>query len=555
MDDLEHRIPYADTLTYPDPVTWAEISQRIGVFTTTDEEREDPDILAIKNKLETVPIDLDFKDAALVDIIDFIRDYADINIVVDEEVRDAGTLEEVTSFRVNNLPLKSTLKLLLGNFELTYAFRDKVLMITTPENSGGTSVLEIHDIRDLMVKISDFPGPQVELKPPGDAGGGVGGATFSLEEEREAISEEQIEDLIRENVAPGTWDLGDNSLTLTPNQQLLVNHTPATQREVRNFLSKLRRYSGAMVMIDAKFVAAHDNFLEDVGNQIVEAGGPTVGDGVGGGGGADPAGAGGAGYFTNGTTADGTWDFRARLLHTFTSVDAAGNPQDAFALGNRLTNEGGIGIEYNFLGDDTLNMVMRAVKKEEQATIVQAPQITVFNTQRSNITVVTQRAYIGDYEVAVSTFAAFFDPVVMYVQDGVVLDVRPIISHDRKYVQLELRPAFADFQLFRTLAPFGGITLNLQLPFIIFQKAEMTVRVPDRGTLLVSGFKDILSRDLYGEMPFFGNIPILNFFLSRKAHSTEKRRLLLLVTPEIIDLGEHEAEIEDVTVDRFPYKR
>ena len=41
-----------------------------------------------------------------------------------------------------------------------------------------------------------------------------------------------------------------------------------------------------------------------------------------------------------------------------------------------------------------------------RATLVQAPRVTVFNTQRSHVMFLTQLAYIQDYEPQVSTLAA-----------------------------------------------------------------------------------------------------------------------------------------------------
>jgi type II secretory pathway component GspD/PulD (secretin) len=66
------------------------------------------------------------------------------------------------------------------------------------------------------------------------------------------------------------------------------------------------------------------------------------------------------------------------------------------------------------------------------------------------------------------------------------------------------------------------------------------VTVPDRGTLLITGFKDLLMRDMHSGVPFLEHIPVLNFFFTRKAKADERRRLMMLVTPEIIDLAEHE---------------
>jgi type II secretory pathway component GspD/PulD (secretin) len=360
---------------------------------------------------------------------------------------------------------------------------------------------------------------------------------------------------------PGSWESGSHSISLTPNQQLLVNHTGEAHREVRHFLGKLRQYAGSMVSIETRFIAAHDNFLEDVGLDIrglQDVGGainptngaqistssslttpPTVVDFN------DRTGQNEPGYIFNHGNAGENYDLRFRSIGSFltdlgpggTLVNEGGVP--GYILGNRLADRGGLGIQYAFLGQQELNFVLRAVRKTEKAVIVSAPRVTVFNTQRSNIFIATQRAYIQDFDVEVTTAAFALDPIIGYVQDGIVLDVRPIISNDRRYVTMELRTTFADFQGFRVVLIDPPINAVLQLPFLVLEKAETTVRIPDRGTLLISGFRDILSRDLMSTVPFLGDIPIINFFFSRKAKGIEKRKLLILVSAEIIDLGEH----------------
>jgi type II secretory pathway component GspD/PulD (secretin) len=92
----------------------------------------------------------------------------------------------------------------------------------------------------------------------------------------------------------------------------------------------------------------------------------------------------------------------------------------------------------------------------------------------------------------------------------------------------------------RTVNIRPGLNILLQLPWVVLQKAETTVQIPDRGTLLISGFKDLFVKDMQSGVPFLEHIPVLNFFFTRKAKADERRRLLMLVTPEIIDLAEHE---------------
>lgn len=569
--DAEIMIPYAESLLFPDRYTWEKISRRLrSLAVGRAQVEEDPDILAIKSKLDNLKIELDFQEAGLQDIIDFIRTFSSLNIVIDTAVQsDSSVMDKKVTFKIRDLPLANVLKLLLAQYNLAYTFKEKTLFITTAGGAGGETVLSLHDVRDLLVKVSDNPGPTIELRPPSQQGQGLAGASFTLVEPKPAgVNEEQIETLIKDNVQPGTWEAGDHSITLTPNQQLLVNHTVAAQREVRDFLGKLRQYAGSMVSIEARFVAAHDNFLEDVGLDLkglqdLEPGGPsgapaaisvgpsartppTVVDFN------DLTGNNRPGFISNEFNPRGPedLDLRFRSIGSFLGNTSAsggvlipegGRP--GYNLVNRLSNRGGLGLQYFLLGEQELNMVLRAVKKSEKAVLVSAPQITVFNTQRSNVFIATQQAYVQDLDVQTTTFAFALDPIIGYVQDGIVLDVRPIISNDRRYVTMEMRTTFAKLRDLRTLDNISGIAgARIQLPFMELEKAATTVRIPDRGSLLISGFRDILSRDLYSTVPILGDIPIINFFFSRKGKGIEKRKLFIFVTPEIIDLGEHQAE-------------
>lgn len=554
-DDEEAVIPYSQTVRFPSREEWAEISKRIteSVIKTEGGTRgdEDPDILAIERKLDTMKIDLAFEDTKLQDILDFIRDFSGLNIHIDGAVLANIDPNKTLNFKLKDATLRNVLKLLLSQVNLDYRItEEKVVLITDPKSAGGGNVLELHDIRDILVKLQDFAGPQVELvSPTAQGGGALTGATFTLDEPKESsVGEEQIVDLIKENIAPNTWE-GDQTIEKTPNQQLLVNAPPKVHRELREFLGKLRSYTGTMVSVTCRFVAAYDDFLDDVGVDIINRANQSLPgiDYTGVGGLSqpntpsinEPSAQIGPGFTTNESARLESYDLRAQTFHTLLRFDPlTGIGIDP--LQNRLVSQGGLGLQYQWIGEQALQIALRALHKGLKATLVQAPRVTVFNTQRSHVMFLTQVAYIQDYEPQVSTLAAAYDPIIGILTHGVVLDVRPIVSNDRKYVTLELKPSLAQLQTMRTVNIRPGLNILLQLPWVILQKAETTVQIPDRGTLIISGFKDLFTKDMQSGVPFLEHIPVLNFFFTRKAKADERRRLLMLVTPEIIDLAEHE---------------
>src|SRR5262249_61013252 len=140
-----------------------------------------------------------------------------------------------------------------------------------------------------------------------------------------------------------------------------------------------------------------------------------------------------------------------------------------------------------------------SVEKSARATLLTAPRSSAYNTQEASIHFVNQIAYVHDFEVEVAQTAFIADPVIGIIQDGLVLDVRPTISNDRKYVNLELKPTVA--HLVQPIPTFttnlGGLTqaVTIQLPQLDVSRAATTVMVPDGGTVMIGGLKNVSSVD------------------------------------------------------------
>ena len=112
---------------------------------------------------------------------------------------------------------------------------------------------------------------------------------------------------------------------------------------------------------------------------------------------------------------------------------------------------------------------------------------------------------------------------------GVILDVTPTVSNDRKWITLELRPTVATLvrpipTIMTNLGQAASTQVNIQLPELRLQGAETTVRVPDGGTVVIGGLKRIRDIDQQNEIPFLSHIPILNLLTSRKGRMRRARR-------------------------------
>jgi type II secretory pathway component GspD/PulD (secretin) len=247
-------------------------------------------------------------------------------------------------------------------------------------------------------------------------------------------------------------------------------------------------------------------------------------------------------YYADGN--DGEYKGRVENLFDFIlNFDERGEATaSANQGGARGDNSGGFTLQHVFLDDTQFEVILRAVQKTERIEEISAPRLTVYDTQRANVSVMKQNSYVQDFDVEIAQAAAIGDPIIQTIRDGIILDVRPIVSADRRFITMELRPTVAD--LVRPIPTFQtslatGPPVTIQVPELAIQRVRTTVTMPDGGTLLLGGIKDF--RDMAAEsgLPVLSNIPILSFFFSRKAKSVQRRNLLVLIKAEVVVPEEH----------------
>ncbi|MCH2112677.1 MAG: type II and III secretion system protein, partial [Planctomycetes bacterium] len=207
--------------------------------------------------------------------------------------------------------------------------------------------------------------------------------------------------------------------------------------------------------------------------------------------------------------------------------------------GERLTTSGGLAMQFVFLDDTQLSMIMRAVEKSNRAELLQATTISAQNTMRSFITVLNQVTYVQDMDVEVAQASLIADPQVGVISDGIVLDVRPTISHDRRYITLELRPTVAS--LVRPIPEFtsslAGLTtpVTLQLPTLNVSSANTTALVPDGGMVVIAGLKKVVDIEQRAEIPFLAKLPILSMLFKTEGEASEKEDVIIIIRARITD--------------------
>lgn len=552
FDDLEYDdLPQVDLLQFPSDAEWDRISLRGRTQLDWDEDTKAPENKAVYEKLASTPIAANFEQASLEEVVDYLKATTGINFLISPVIIESGeepTFDLITPPR----PALDQLELLLNLAlpPLKYKVQNGVVTILSEEEPLGEYILDVYDIRDLSKTVTNFPAKEFNLTPSDNP------EEFAEEEVEPApdvMASEELIQLIQDNIEPSSWDNAENTINAIGNF-LVVRQSKNVHDKINQLLNDLRASAGILINVETRFLMVADNFLEDIGvdfrgldgninddanplatvpNVLLDDfGDGSISGGYGYGSESDPSGIGtgnDAGiYYDDGE--DG--DLMGRLENL---LDVQLGEDDI------LDNAGGTTVQFTFLDDVKMEAILRAVSKSSTSNIIQAPSLSIYNGERANITVMKNISYVKDFEPEIAQSSVIAEPIVAVAKDGIILDVRPVVSSDRRFITMELRPTVAQLktdekgQLPRFTTGLGvGESVTIELPELEVKRLRTTVTMPDGATLLLGGMKVSVEQKFDSGLPFLMHIPIISFFVSRKANYESKRKLLILVTAHIV---------------------
>ncbi|MBL8841597.1 MAG: hypothetical protein JNL90_08730 [Planctomycetes bacterium] len=543
--------PVTEDISFPVKSEWEKIVGQGPIHFRLQGEQLKPEDQRIWDVLNNTRVELNFDDTKLPDAIEWLHVSTGINFIIDQPVLDAGT-DTGALLKVASITGKGALELISTVYGVNYVVRDGVVTIITLETAKGGEYIEIYDVRDLINKVASFPSTDFNLSPSG-----------AVDEEPPeppeptpfVIEGDALRDLITNNIDPSTWE-GNTNVTINLQQSgaLVVRQTADVHAKIDQLLSDLRANARTMVNIQTRFLSLEDRFLEDIGvdfrglngqngtstaasvpNVVLDDFGTPGSGGVGSPGAPSGIGTGndaGAFFTENG----GDFNARGRLENLYD-----------LSLGDEnFRASGGASVEFTFFDDTIAEAILRAVTKTTQSEVVHAPNLTVFNGQRAHINVLNHISYVQDFEAEIAQGAVIADPIVKVLRDGPTLDVRPVVSSDKRFVTMEVRPTLLDLvepiATFRTSLAVGN-EVELQLPILKIQRLRTTVTIPDGATLMLGGMKSLVDKRLDSGIPFLKDIPLVSFFASRKGTETSKTKVMILVRAKIIIPEEYEPSI------------
>jgi hypothetical protein len=184
----------------------------------------------IESKLNNIKVTLDFTNAPLDSVVDYLREISGLNIFVDSKVREK---QINITMKVSEISLRSIFGLMLKPQNCDILFKDGVLQLMTKEDvADKTMKMEIYDCRDILHPITNFPGVDIAL---GDQAGVIIQDTGA-----DTPGEMPIEEMVRAHTGGRSWDENPKAVCKLQNGLLVIKNTPEVHKQVRRMLDLLR---------------------------------------------------------------------------------------------------------------------------------------------------------------------------------------------------------------------------------------------------------------------------------------------------------------------------
>ncbi len=175
-------MPFPDDqpVVYPPADEWQELTVRRKKYAATDLKTVSPIEKKIREALES-PTRMEFVEMPLQDAISYLKDYHSIEIQLDTRaLEDAGIGSDTPVTRtVNGISLRSALRMLLRELDLTYVIKDEMLWITTVDQAETPEMMvqKVYPVADLVIPVQSMGmgGGMMGGGMMGGMGGGMGG--------------------------------------------------------------------------------------------------------------------------------------------------------------------------------------------------------------------------------------------------------------------------------------------------------------------------------------------------------------------------------------------
>jgi len=194
---------------------------------------------------------------------------------------------------------------------------------------------------------------------------------------------------------------------------------------------------------------------------------------------------------------------------------ASGSPPSTLA--NFKFEQGA--LKFGFL-DSSLGLFLEALETIGDVNVIATPRLMVLNKQRAQILIGEQLGYVSTMvtETAATQSVEFLDV-------GAQLRLRPFISRDG-LIRMEIHPELST----GSVKTESGFTL----PNKEVTQVTTNIMVRDGCTVVIGGLMRNELKKVAQQVPLLGNLPLVGPVFRHNKETTERREIIVLITPRIV---------------------
>ncbi|MGH7972458.1 MAG: pilus (MSHA type) biogenesis protein MshL, partial [Limisphaerales bacterium] len=213
-------------------------------------------------------------------------------------------------------------------------------------------------------------------------------------------------------------------------------------------------------------------------------------------------------------------------------------------IGSSASTAPGVNLTTLVFTNFNTSAAVNALAQQGNVEVISKPRIRTMNNQTAMIKVGEEVPFFNTTTTlipgtTVGTSTALSSTLVSSVTIGTILSLTPQIS-ENDWISMEVSPVLTSLKAVTTFSGGGGGTTGTSgatAPDLDTKQASTLVRMHDNTTVVLGGLIQSQQAKNDTKVPILGDIPLLGKLFTGTFRFTQRRELVIFVTPHIIRDG------------------
>ena len=191
-----------------------------------------------------------------------------------------------------------------------------------------------------------------------------------------------------------------------------------------------------------------------------------------------------------------------------------------------------------------LTLTLRMLVREDMAKVRSRPRVATLNGEQATIDISLEQYFT----IVTDVNGDFLQTELQVVESGVNLDMTPHIGKDDD-ITVDVQTEVSDVVRQKNEVGNSNGVQGSDLPVIRRRKADTKLRVKDGDAIVIGGLVETLEREREDRVPVLGSIPLLGALFRDTEKVTEKREVMIFITPRLLKPGQTPFEERHSSID------